>query len=97
QGDIHDFAFAAWDQFREKTATASGVSLRCLYPEGYDEIADREMATVAFALEHYGNLYGRYPYPVLTIVHPPMNAAEAGGMEYPTLITSVGHWAEPRF
>ena len=32
--------------------------------------------------------YGKYPYPNLTVVDPLPGAGEAGGMEYPTLITS---------
>jgi hypothetical protein len=95
QGDIHDFAWTAWERFHEKTAEASGVSIRALYPPGYDALADREITAVKFGLQHFGELYGRYPYPVLTVVHPPEGAAEAGGMEYPTLITAMGHWLEP--
>jgi hypothetical protein len=32
---------------------------------------------------------------VLTVVHPPTEAGEAGGMEYPTLITTGGPWWLP--
>src|SRR5207244_7465594 len=39
--------------------------------------------------------FGRYPYEVLTLVHPPPRATEAGGMEYPTLITTGGRWYGP--
>src|SRR5262249_31127014 len=35
------------------------------------------------------------PYRTLTVVHPPQGAEEAGGMEYPTLITTGGHWYMP--
>jgi hypothetical protein len=31
---------------------------------------------------------GSYPFPTLTVVDPPLKALEAGGMEYPTLITA---------
>jgi hypothetical protein len=95
QGDIHDFAWTAWRSFREKTAHAEGVDIRVLYPPGYDRVADREIAAVSFALRYFGEKYGRYPYPVLTVVHPPEAAGEAGGMEYPTLITSGGSWYDP--
>jgi hypothetical protein len=95
QGDIHDFAWTAWRQFREKTARAEGVDIRALYPPGYDRVADREIASVSFALRYFGEQYGRYPYGVLTVVHPPDAAGEAGGMEYPTLITSGGSWYYP--
>jgi len=35
---------------------------------------------------------GGNPYDHLTLVHPPPGADEAGGMEYPTLITTGGPW-----
>jgi hypothetical protein len=95
QGDIHDFAWTAWRSFREKRSRAEGVDIRALYPPGYDRVADREIAAVSFALKYFGEKYGPYPYPVLTVVHPPDAAGEAGGMEYPTLITSGGSWYYP--
>lgn len=96
QTDVHDFAFTAWDQFKEVTATtADGVALRCLYPPGYDRVATIELDTVRYGLEHLGAAYGKYPYGTVTIVHPPRGAEEAGGMEYPTLITTGGEWYSP--
>ena len=83
QSDVHDFAWTAWPGFREKTATLAGVSVRELYPPGYDWVADRELATIAFALPYFARQYGAYPYPVLTVVHPPRAASEAGGMDTP--------------
>jgi hypothetical protein len=92
QGDIHDFAWTAWDRFDSREATVDGVRVRCLYPRGFDRDAEIELAAVGFALPYFGAHYGAYPYPVLTLVHPPEAAAEAGGMEYPTLITTGGPW-----
>jgi hypothetical protein len=97
QTDVHDFAWTAWASYREKTARAEGVEIRALFPPGYAAVADREIATVSFALKYFGEHYGRYPYPVLTLVHPPETAGEAGGMEYPTLITCGGAWYDPPF
>jgi hypothetical protein len=96
QGDVHDFAFTAWDKFAEKTdKTDDGVALRVLYPEGYDHDAEVELDSVKFGLARFGKLFGKYPYDHLTIVHPPEDASEAGGMEYPTLITTGGPWWMP--
>ncbi len=89
---VHDFAFTAWDGFREKTADADGVAIRCLFPAGYEAAASREIDSARAGLAYYGEAFGAYPYPNLTIVHPPEVAAEAGGMEYPTLITTGGPW-----
>lgn len=94
--NVHDFAFALWDRFERKETSAEGVKVSCLYPRGYGAVADQQLEAAAFALKHFGDRYGRYPYPTLTIVHPPAGADEAGGMEYPTLITTGGPWFVPR-
>lgn len=91
--DVHDFSFTAWDKFRViEDVAEGGVKIRCLFPEGYDAVARTEIAQVKFGLGYFGAAYGRYPYGTLTIVHPPSGAGEAGGMEYPTLITTGGLW-----
>ncbi|WP_437783943.1 M1 family metallopeptidase [Sorangium sp. So ce1097] len=96
QEDVHDFAFAAWDRFLEMRATTDdGVAIRCLYPAGNEREAALEIDLVTFGLSHLGAAFGRYPYDTLTIVHPPEGAEEAGGMEYPTLITTGGSWLWP--
>ena len=96
QRSVHDFAFTAWSKFHELTAaSAGGVAIRVLFPPGYDRAAAVELDTVRFGLEHLGAAYGRYPYATLTVVHPPPGAEEAGGMEYPTLITTGGFWWLP--
>jgi Peptidase family M1 domain len=88
QDDVHDFAWTAWDKFVTRKETIEGVACTILYPPGYDGHAERELAAMRFVLPHYGARYGKYPYGVLTLVHPPSTAPEAGGMEYPTLITT---------
>jgi hypothetical protein len=96
QESVHDFAFTAWSGFHERDATdPSGVKVRMLFPRGHDAAADVELARVAFGLQHFGRAYGAYPYATLTVVHPPAQAEEAGGMEYPTLITTGGSWFLP--
>ena len=97
QEDVHDFAFTAWDSFRELTGKSEDgkVTLRCLYPAGHERSAEIELDTARYGLTYFGRAFGRYPYETLTIVHPPEGAAEAGGMEYPTLITTGGAWYEP--
>jgi len=95
QDSVHDFAFAAWDGFREREVEVDGVLVRCLFPEGYERLAERQMEAASFGLRRFGEAFGRYPYPVLTIVHPPPWAEQAGGMEYPTLITTGGASFQP--
>lgn len=95
QSDVHDFAFTAWDKWRSEKTSIDGVDVSILYPPGYDAIATREVDAMRFALPYFQKRYGAYPYKVLTLVHPPETAREAGGMEYPTLITTGGPWYTP--
>ncbi|HWP09719.1 MAG TPA: M1 family metallopeptidase [Polyangiaceae bacterium] len=89
---VHDFAWTAWPLFRERTARIDGVAVRVLYPPDQDTSAELTLAALEKGLPRGSALYGRYPYPTLTVVHPPERAGEAGGMEYPTLITTGGPW-----
>jgi hypothetical protein len=97
QADIHDFAWTAYDRFDLRKERIGDVDVSVLFPKGKTTDAERELAVVRFALPHYQALYGSYPYRVLTLVHPPDGADEAGGMEYPTLITTGGDWYWPPF
>jgi hypothetical protein len=90
--DVHDFAWTAWERFRELTRDMNGVSVRVLYPPGNDGNARATLTAVEHGLRFYGERFGRYPYPQLTVVHPPVWALSAGGMEYPTLITTGAPW-----
>jgi hypothetical protein len=95
QRDVHDFAFTAWHRFRALTEDVDGVKVTVLHPPGLERAARVELDSVRFGLAHLGQAYGRYPYETLTVVHPPEGAEEAGGMEYPTLITTGGPWYLP--
>ena len=92
QPSVHDFAWAAWPAFERREERIDGVDVHLLYPPGHARNAEQTLAAIRFALPHFGQRYGRYPYPDLTVVHPPAHAAAAGGMEYPTLITTGGPW-----
>ena len=96
QDDIHDFAWTAWDKFQKREENIGGVATTILYPVDTDSQAERELASMRFAIPHFGARYGKYPYGVLTLVHPPPGADEAGGMEYPTLITTGGSALTPK-
>jgi hypothetical protein len=64
------------------------MHLRLLLPRGQQALADRIVRAIRLSVAWYGLHYGPYPYPQLTVVSPPPGAGEAGGMEYPTFITT---------
>jgi hypothetical protein len=90
--DVHDFAWTAWDGFERREETISGVRVLLLQPPGNEHNGEVTLRALRFALPHFSARYGAYPYPVLTVVHPPEPGKDAGGMEYPTLITTGGAW-----
>ncbi len=93
--DVHDFAWTSWSGFHERREDVAGVDVRVLTPPGHERNAAVELDTVRFGLAHFGQRFGRYPYPTLTVVHPPSAASDSGGMEYPTLFTTGGPWYTP--
>jgi hypothetical protein len=91
-GPVHDFAWVAWPGFRERRERVGSVDVRILHPPDGARSAELELSAIRKGLPRFSRLYGEYPYPTLTVVHPPDGAAAAGGMEYPTLITTGGPW-----
>lgn len=94
--DVHDVAFTAWDGYAPPiSATWSGpggppVTVEVLFPPEYRRSAEEALAATVDALDHFSRTLGRYPYARVTVVVPPWNAYEAGGMEYETFFTTIG-------
>lgn len=64
------------------------VNLRLLVPRAHLPLAGRMLDAARLGIAWLGLHYGPYPYPQLTLVSPPPTAEEAGGMEYPTFVTT---------
>ena len=97
QGDVHDFAWMA-DSRTEKPLegiyTGPGspaVKVTVLYPQEYAASAAPALKATLDALGYFSKTLGPYPYQTVTVVIPPFNATEAGGMEYPTFFTAEGY------
>lgn len=100
QGGVHDFAWTAWPGFvrRQRTVHLDGlppVEVILLLPRENLHHAGRYFTALEHGLQLYGAWYGPYPYPALTMVAPPWGADGAGGMEYPTFITTGGSVLSP--
>lgn len=65
-----------------------------LQPEHADQL-ERHKQAVFNALTYLGFWFGKYPYPTLTVVDPDHRGRDAGGMEYPTLITGWSRIIRP--
>lgn len=63
------------------------VEIRLLIQPIHLPQASKYVESAKAAIKWFGLWYGRYPYATLTVVDPAPEGREAGGMEYPTLIT----------
>ncbi|MDP8923065.1 MAG: M1 family metallopeptidase [Chloroflexota bacterium] len=88
---VSDVAWTAWPGYRVvmRTVEAAGrpVELELLTPREVTGADERYFRAAEGALDLLGRWFGPYPWPKLTLVVPPANAAGAGGMEYPSLVT----------
>lgn len=96
QGDIHDYAWMASDQFAPPleggTDVPGGghVAVRVFYPPEYKASAQPSLQATIDAIQYFSRTLGPYPYKTSTVIVPPFNAEAAGGMEYQTLFTGEG-------
>lgn len=95
QEDIHDFAWAAcpdFIEFKEKFTMDQPrveTDIILLIHKHHLKHKNRYLESLKAGIEFYSRNYGPYPYPTITLIDPPLAAAGAGGMEYPTLFTSM--------
>jgi hypothetical protein len=93
--DVIDFAWTAAPRFKIAEAKWKNVKIKVLLqPEHYSQ-ADKHINSVINALEYFDKYLGKYPYPNVTIVDPPMRASGSAGMEYPTFFTAGCMWGMP--
>lgn len=94
--DVIDFAWSAYPLFLEKNDTWEHVNIRVLYPKEHSFIVPRYLAALKHAFSYMNTHVGRYPYPTLTLMDPPIHGLRSGFMEYPTLITAGTFYNMPK-
>ena len=94
--DVHDFAWMADPYMRMYSGTAhlehnETVEVRVWARPEQEAFALRHKDAAIGAIERFSADFAPYPWPIMTVIDPPMDAAAgAGGMEYPTLVTTGG-------
>ncbi len=91
---VHDFAWMA-DPFMQTISglarTSTGdVEVRVYFRPEQAEFAERHLAAGIGAIEQFSKMFVPYPWTRMSIIDPPPGADGAGGMEYPTLVTTGG-------
>jgi hypothetical protein len=95
QEDVHDFAWTAcpdFVEFRERFSLADppvDTEMILLVNRQHLNQKPRLLDSLKKGLEFYSRSYGPYPYKTVTLVDPPIKGLGAGGMEYPTLFTTM--------
>ncbi len=64
------------------------MTIRFLVPQTQGMLIPRMIRATRLSIAWFGLYFGPYPHAQLTVVSPPPGAERAGGMEYPTLITT---------
>lgn len=96
QDDVHDVAFTVWDGYAPALRGSYDgpgsphVDVQVLYPADYESSARAALRATIDALGYFSRTLGPYPYRTVTVVVPPVNAVESGGMEYETFFTTIG-------
>ncbi len=94
--DVHDFVWVADPFLNQKHGTAKvddgpPVTVFVYYRGEQEAFANRHLQAAIGAVEKFSQYFGAYPWPVMSVIDPPMDAMfSAGGMEYPTLVTTAG-------
>ncbi|MGN6107909.1 MAG: M1 family metallopeptidase, partial [Kofleriaceae bacterium] len=93
--DVHDFVWMA-DPYMEVMSGQAKVEdgtveVRVVHRPEQTAFAERHLQAAIGAIERFSASYLPYPWPIMTVIDPPMDAMfGAGGMEYPTLVTTAG-------
>jgi hypothetical protein len=96
--DVHDFAFMADPRMQvAQTQTRDGVKIFVYHRPEQTKYAARHLEAAKRTIETFGRIFYAYPWSTMTVIDPPPDAdGSAGGMEYPTLVTTAAdRWFLP--
>src|SRR6185503_10647150 len=93
--DVHDFAWMIdpYMTFIKGVTKVDGrdVEVRVYHRAAQADFAARHLQAAIGTIEQMSQLFVAYPWTMMSVIDPPPDAASgAGGMEYPTLVTTAG-------
>lgn len=94
--DVIDFTWSCSPHFVLEERVHNGIKLKFYSYPYKTHFADRYFNTIGFAIDYLNEHLGPYPYPSLSMVDAPIHGAFCGGMEYPTLISSISFCFLPK-
>ncbi|MFO7889675.1 MAG: M1 family metallopeptidase [bacterium] len=93
--DVHDFAWTAWPEYLIEKEMYRNIEIAVYHEKDHQGQIKRTLTAVKNAIDFMTNWVGEYPYPKITVVHPPTKCMYAAGMEYPMFITGGAFWGVP--
>ena len=87
--DVIDFAWTTSPHYMVIEDKWKGVDIRLYTYPNHEHFAPRFIESMKHVLTFMDEHVGEYPYPSISIVDPPLHGLFTGGMEYPTLISSL--------
>ena len=94
--DVIDFTWSCSPHFLIEERIHNGVKLK-YYAYPYKlHFADRYFETLTFAMDYLNTHLDSYPYHTLSVVDAPFYGMFCGGMEYPTLVSSISFCFFPK-
>ena len=94
--DVIDFAWGTSPHFVVQKEQWNDVTIKLYTYPNHVNCTKRFFETMKFTLEFLENHLGKYPYKTISIIDPPIHGIFTGGMEYPTLITSLSFCFLPK-
>ena len=94
--DVIDFAWVCYPEFEEHIDQWEHVEIKAMVPIEHRSLAPRLITAVKNSLEYLDKNVGKYPFPTITIIDPPLHGLRSGLMEYPTLITGGSVYGAPK-
>jgi hypothetical protein len=87
--DVIDFTWTCSPHYVVTKDKWKDVEISLLSYPDHLHFKDRYIKTIKNAMSYLDEHVGKYPYTTLTIVDPPIHGLFTGGMEYPTIISSL--------
>jgi len=94
--DVIDFGFVVYPHFDKYTYTHNQTEIEILMPSEHCAFAERYLDAIEKALDFMGDYLGKYPYPKITVIDPPVHTLNSGFMEYPMMITGASFYGIPK-
>ena len=88
--DVIDFTWTASPYFMIQEDQFKDTKIQLYSYPSKSHFAARYFRTIQFAMAFLDEKIGDYPYPTLSIIDVPIHGLFTGGMEYPTLISTLG-------